>query len=424
MSRTEQGIGSEFSGLLAAAIDNPETREAVQQLAENQAALRRVATLVAHGAPSTEVFESVATEVGKLFDTDNTVVARYDDDRSATAIGSWSASGGGVAVGTRATIGGHNVMTIVAETRKPARVDVYDDASGEAAEIARGYGWRSSIAAPIVVEDRLWGLMYAATAGRESFPAGAEDRLAAFTDLIAIALANAESRSELAASRRRIVAASDEARRRIERDLHDGVQQQLVSLTMALEYRAAELPSGDAVKEALASVSKDLASILDSLVEIARGIHPAILAQGGLEAALKTLARRSAAPVELDARIDVELPDEVEVAAYYVVSEALTNAAKHANASAVQVAVATLDGILTLAIRDDGIGGAALGKGSGLIGLQDRVEALGGAISVQSPAGSGTSLLATLPITTEATEAAFRKGNVPRPSSDVGRPLG
>jgi signal transduction histidine kinase len=387
--------------LLTAAINNPEAREAVQQLAEEQAALRRVATLVAHGALATEVFESVATEVGRLFDTDNTVVARYDDDRTATAIGSWSVAGVGVPVGTRATIGGRNVMTIVAETRKPARVDAYKDASGEGAEIARSYGWRSSIAAPIVVEDRLWGLMYAATSSRASFPAGAEDRLAAFTDLIAIALANAESRSELAASRRRIVAASDEARRRIERDLHDGVQQQLVSLSIALANRAAELPAGDAVKEELVGVSKEIISILDGLVEIARGIHPAILTQGGLAAALKTLARRSAAPVTLDARLDVELPDEVQVAAYYVVSEALTNVAKHARASAVQVDVTTDDETLTLTVRDDGVGGAALGEGSGLVGLQDRVEALGGRIMVDSSPERGTSIRVTLPIASE-----------------------
>jgi signal transduction histidine kinase len=390
-------VGSELAELLAAAIDDPEARQAVQQLAEEQAALRRVATLVAHGAPSTEVFESVAAEVGSVLDTDVTVVVRYDDDGAATAIGSWSASGRRVPLGTRARVGGRNVLTMVAETRKPARVN-YEDATGDGAEVARQLGWQSSIAAPIIVEDRLWGLMYAATVTSESFPADAEDRLAAFTDLVAIALANAESRSQLAASRRRIVAASDEARRRIERDLHDGVQQQLVSLSLALSSRAHELPSGDAVREELARVSQDLASILDSLVEIARGIHPAILTQGGLAAALRTLARRSAVPVELDAHIDVEIPGDVEIAAYYVVSEALTNVAKHASASAVQADVSADDRTLTLTVRDDGVGGAALGKGSGLIGLQDRVEALGGKIMVESSPERGTSVVVSLPV--------------------------
>jgi signal transduction histidine kinase len=567
---TEERL-EKFTELVATAIGNTESRTALGVLVDEQAALRRVATLVARDAPSTEVFEAVATEVGKLLDTDVTVVGRYDGDGAATAIGSWSASGGGVPVGTRSAIGGHNVLTIVAETGKPARVEGYEDASGEAAEIARRYGWRSSIAAPISVEDRLWGVMLVATQRPEPFPAGAEDRLAAFTDLVATAvantearqalervaaeqaalrrvatlvaegataeelyagvatevaqvlgvsatildryesdgsavrlaashdrawtavesilelgmrwppepgsliarvyetgdaarvddysglggvigesvrkagvgsgcatpivvdgslwgairvfsregeslpadaetrlaaftelvataIANAESSAELAASRRRIVAASDDARRRIERDLHDGVQQQLVSLGLELGGMKADPPIGDALEEQLASVTDDVVSILDSLVEVARGIHPAILAQGGLEAALSLLARRSTVPVELDARIDGQLPDAVEVAAYYVASEALTNVAKHARASVVHIAVTTDEGTLTLAVRDDGVGGADLGGGSGLVGLRDRVEALGGTIAIDSPTGSGTRVVVTLPI--------------------------
>jgi signal transduction histidine kinase len=246
--------------------------------------------------------------------------------------------------------------------------------------------------------------MYAATAASEGFPAGAEDRLAAFTSLIATALANAESREslarvadELAASRRRIVAASDDARRRIERDLHDGVQQQLVSLILELSKRAADSPEGDILGKELARVSDDVGSILGGLVDIARGIHPAILARGGLAAALETLANRSVVPVELDLHIDTDLPDDVEVAAYYVVSEAMTNVAKYAHASSVHVAATTDDRVLTLRVRDDGVGGAVLGRGSGLIGLQDRVEALGGTITVESPPGGGTSITVALP---------------------------
>ena len=193
-----------FSRLVATAIANAESRDAVSRtrnalegVAAEQAALRRVATLVARVAPSTEVFETVATEVGKLFDTEITVLGRYGDDGVATAIGNWSASGRGVPAGTRSAVGGRNVLTMVAETGKPARVDGYDDASGEAGEIARRYGWRSSIAAPIVVEDRLWGVMLVATERPEPFPAGAEERLAAFTDLVATAIANTESRAEV-----------------------------------------------------------------------------------------------------------------------------------------------------------------------------------------------------------------------------------
>jgi signal transduction histidine kinase len=184
--------------------------------------------------------------------------------------------------------------------------------------------------------------------------------------------------------------------------LHDGVQQQLVSLGLKLGVMRADPPTGDALKEQLAGVTQDVGSVLDALVEIARGIHPAILAQGGLAAALKALARRSAVPVELHARIEGPLPDEVEVAAYYAAAEALTNTAKHARASVVHMDVTTDDGTLTLMVRDDGVGGVDLGKGSGLVGLQDRVEALGGTITIDSSPGSGTCVVVTLPMATES----------------------
>jgi signal transduction histidine kinase len=250
-------------------------------------------------------------------------------------------------------------------------------------------------------------------------PPGSEERLSAFTDLVATAIANAEGKSELAASRRRIVAASDDARRRIERDLHDGVQQQLVSLGLELGTMRVDPPTGDALQEQLASVTEDVASVLEALVETARGIHPAILSQGGLAAALKGLARRSAVPVELDACIDVKVPDEVEVAAYYVAAEALTNAAKHARASLVHMDVTTDGGTLTLMVRDDGVGGADPGGGSGLVGLHDRVEALGGKIKIDSSVGSGTCVVVTLPIATEPDQAIE---NVLRPPQELGSP--
>jgi PAS domain S-box-containing protein len=722
-----------FTELVATAIANTESCAARAVLTEEQAALRRVATLVARDAPPGEVFDAVAMEVGTLLDTDTTVVGRYDDDGAATAIGSWSAAPGGVPVGTRSLLGGRNVLTLVAETERPARIDGYHDASGEAADIARCYGWRSSIAAPILVEGRLWGVMLVATQRPEPFPAGAEERLAAFTDLVSTAvanaqaqdevrrfgdeqaalgrvatlvaagaapervftavveevasllglerielvryngdatgsviaasgehpfpagstwslddpsvmatvartrrsariddystlngeiartardagfqsaigapmnvdgrlwgviiaistdpepipdrskarlgqftelvatavanaearhalesvaaeqatlhriatlvaqgvqpeevfeavaeevaaatvgavigvmrfehdppaialvgaskevdtpigtrvciddalaaaevfrtgrsarvnradwssfgmhigeaerrlgvgstvatpiivggglwgtiaviardelspdteqrlekfaflvttaIANAEGKSELAASRRRIVAASDDARRRIERDLHDGVQQQLVSLGLELGAMKAHPPTGDALTEQLASLTEEVDSVFDALVEIARGIHPAILSQGGLAPALRALARRSAVPVELHAQIDDLLPDEVEVAAHYVVAEALTNAAKHARASVVHLDVTTDGGALMLTVRDDGVGGADPSGGSGLAGLQDRVEALGGTIRIDSSVGSGTSVVVTLPTET------------------------
>jgi len=713
-----------FTELVATAIANAESREALARLAEEQAALRRVATLVARDTPSTEVFDAVAAEVGKLLDTDITVVGRYDGDGAATAIGSWSTPGGGVPVGTRSAVGGHNVLTIVAETGKPARVDGYEDATGEAAEIARRFNWRSSIAAPIVVEGRVWGVMLVATKRPEPFPTGAEGRLAAFTDLVATAvantqahdevlrfgdeqaalgrvatlvaggvapeqvftavvnevssllglesielvrydgentgtviassgehpfpagstwsiddpsvmaavartkqrariddygdlqgeiarlarsagfqsaigapltvegrlwgvliaistdpepipersevrlgqftelvatavanaearqalervaaeqatlrriatlvaqgvepdqvfaavveevaasfdaiatvmrfdhdpatvllvgaskdidpigtrmdfdqavtsaevyrtgrsarveqtsararrrgiastvaspiivegsmwgviavnaeeelppdteqrlekftelvttaIANAEAKSELAASRRRIVAASDETRRQIERDLHDGTQQRLVSLGLAVRAAEANLPpEREDLSDELSRVAQGLADAVEDLQEISRGIHPAILSKGGLGPALRALAHRSPIPVNLDLATDVRLAEQMEVAAYFVASEALANAAKYSQASRIDVSLERRDGSLVLSVRDDGVGGADAARGSGIVGLNDRVEALGGSIRVDSRPEKGTKITAALPLDLE-----------------------
>jgi signal transduction histidine kinase len=397
-SDTEERL-ERFTELVATAIANAESRQALRALADEQAALRRVATLVARGAPPCEVFDAVAMEVGKLLDTDATVVLRYDSDGASTAIGTWSAAPGGVPVGTRSAIGGRNVLTLVAETARPARVDAYDDASGEAAEIARRHGWRSSIAAPIIVEGHLWGGMLAATSRPEPFPADAEERLAAFTDLVATAIANAESSAELAASRRRIVAAADEARRRIERDLHDGIQQRLIALT----YRARGITRqpADQLPGIVAELSEGLMEVSDELREVARGIHPTTLTKAGLESALNELARRCTVPIDIDVRLDERLPASVEAAAYYIAAEALTNVAKHAQANVVALIAARDDGALTVTVRDDGIGGVDADRGSGILGLTDRVEALGGTISIASPAGGGTTLSVRLPVTTQ-----------------------
>jgi len=223
-----------------------------------------------------------------------------------------------------------------------------------------------------------------------------------FTELLATAIANSENRSELAASRRRIVAASDDARRRIERDLHDGIQQQLVAVGMKLGELEASLPADAELTAQVGTVAGGLRNAIDDLREISRGIHPAILSHGGLGAALRTLARRSPVPVKLNAAIEGSLPERVEVAAYYVVSEALTNAARHAHASVADIEVAARDGELALEIRDDGVGGADQERGTGLIGLKDRVEALGGRIVVESPPDRGTSLVVTIPLEGEA----------------------
>jgi signal transduction histidine kinase len=395
---TEARLAS-FMELLAMAIANAESRAGLARLAEEQRALRGVATLVARGAAPEEVFAAVTEEVGQLLPVDHAVMCRYGPDGSITVFASWGSTAEYFPVGSHWILEGKDPTTLVFETGRPARVDRFADVSGSLADAVRETGVRSGVGAPIIVEDRLWGVMGAGSTLEQPLPADTEARLAAFTELLATAIANAESRAALAASRGRIVVAADESRRRIERDLHDGTQQQLVSLM--LELRAAEATQPPEVGELtaqLARTARGLAGVLEELREISRGIHPAILSSGGLGPALRALARRSAVPVELDLRAERRLPWHVEVAAYYVVSEALTNAAKHAQASVVNVELDTQDGALQLAIRDDGLGGANPKQGSGLIGLSDRVEALGGRLEVTSPAGSGTTLLIQIPL--------------------------
>jgi signal transduction histidine kinase len=388
-----------FTELVATAVANAESRAGLSRLAAEQAALRRVATLVAHGAAPEEVFAAVTGEIGELLPVDLADMGRYESDGTVTYVGAWGKALDHFPVGTRLLLGGKNLSTIVAQTGRSARIDSYADASGPIGIASREMGVRSAVATPLVVEGRLWGVMAADSTLERPLPADTEARLADFTELLATAIANAESRAALAASRARIVAAADDTRRRIERDLHDGTQQQLVSLM--LELRTAQTTEGlgtDALRAQLARTEQGLAGVLEELREISRGIHPPILSRGGLDQALKALARRSAVPVKLDLRAKRRLPEHLEVAAYYAVSEALTNAAKHAHASVVHVELDAQDAILQLAIRDDGIGGADLGQGSGLVGLSDRIEALDGMLQVTSPAGSGTTLLIEIPL--------------------------
>ena len=374
-------------------------RNEFARLAEEQAALRRVATVVARGAPPNEVFAAVTEEVGRLLQVQFANVGRYESDDTVTFVTSWSRTGDYFRAGARQILGGKNVVTLVFETGWSGRMDSCADASGAIGVFAREAGVRSAVATPIIVEGRLWGVMAAGSTLEQPLPSDTETRLAAFTDLVATAIANAESRAELGASRARIVATADETRRRIERDLHDGVQHRLVSLAFELRAVQAALPPelGE-VDGALSRVADGLSSVVDELREIASGIHPAILSKGGLAPALKTLARRFPLPVELEVRTEARLPQRIEVAAYYVVSEALTNAAKHARASVVHIDAEAVDHALRLSVRDDGAGGADPTRGSGLLGLQDRVEALGGAISIRSRPGAGTSVDVQLPL--------------------------
>ncbi|MFD9667878.1 DUF4118 domain-containing protein [Rhodococcus sp. NPDC059968] len=377
----------------------------LRALAEQQAALRRVATLVARVATSSEVFTAVTEELARVLGVFNTALFRFEPDDVSTLLASRTEPGvQQTPVGTRHPVEGENVVAMVSRTGRAARMDSHDNAAGVAAAYIRKLGVRSGVGAPIVVDGRLWGAATAGSTRREPLPPDTEARIADFADLVATAIANAETRAQLTASRARIVAAADEARRRLERDLHDGAQQRLVSLGLALRTVQASVPSAQAgVKEQISDVVQGLVGVSADLQEISRGIHPAIRSKGGLGPALEALARRSAVPVDLDVDLDLDarVPESTEVAAYYVVAESLTNAAKHARASEVNVRVRTDGGNLELSIRDDGVGGADPAKGSGLTGLRDRVEALGGQIEIASHAGNGTSLLVTIPFADE-----------------------
>jgi signal transduction histidine kinase len=374
------------------------SRDELRLLVNEQAALRRVATLVARAVPPNEVFAAVTTEVARLLGAQRTVLLRYQHDGTATLLGVDSESGLGPHVGEPLELHAGIPAEVVFRTGRATRMDE-TEAPSVVAQRARELGLRSYVGTPIVVEGRLWGAIVAGWAPEAPQSADIQGRMAEFTELVATAVANAESRTELAASRARVVAASDETRSRIERDLHDGTQQRLVSLALELRAVQAMVPSElDKLEGQLSGVADGLADTVENLQEITRGIHPAVLSEGGLGPALKTLARRSAVPVELDLRTDRRLPQQVERAAYYVASEALTNAAKHAQASVVQVKLEAEDGSVALSIRDDGVGGADSGHGSGLVGLTDRVEALGGKIEIASRPGTGTSLRVTIPI--------------------------
>jgi signal transduction histidine kinase len=388
-----------FTELVATAIANAESRATLARLAEEQAALRRVATLVARGIPPEGVFAAIAVEVGQLLPVDSASLCRYDPGGMLTFAAQWGTVVAHFPVGSRWALGGHNLGTLVLETGRPARIDSYADrSSGQLGASVREAAIRSAVATPIFVDGSLWGIIAAGSILEQPLPADTEARLASFTELMATAVANAESRAALAASRARIVAAADETRRQIERDLHDGTQQHLMSLM--LELRAAEATEPGEVNELrdqIERTAQGLAGVVGELREISRGIHPAILSRDGLAPALRALARRSALPVELDLRATGRLPEQIEVAVYYVVAEALTNAAKHAHASIVRVDLHAHDTSVRLVIRDDGVGGADPAQGSGLVGLRDRIEAVGGKVEVTSPAGHGTTLLIKFP---------------------------
>jgi signal transduction histidine kinase len=384
---------ADFFELAAMAIANTETDAQLRRLADMQASLRRLALLIAQGEPPQRVFAAVTKEVLRHFGEGGTArLLRFELDDTVTMLASDGVGGPIVEVGgvwESRPAGG--VVETVRRTGRPARVDDYRDLPG--GQPSSAHGLTSGVGMPIHVNGRLWGMIAVGT-GQGQLPHDLEARMTEFTDLVATTVADAQSRAELTNSRARIVAASDEARRRIERDLHDGVQQSLVAL--ALRLRSATLDP--ATGEEVASVGTDLMTVIEELRELSRGIHPAVLSDSGLRTALRALARRSPVPMTVDVRFDGRVPRAVEVGAYYVVSEMLANAAKHAGASRVVVEAETKDGLLTLRVRDDGIGGAHPQRGTGLLGLKDRIQALGGTFDVHSPAGGGTTITCRIPV--------------------------
>jgi signal transduction histidine kinase len=379
-------------------------RDELAGLADEQAGLRRVATLVAQGASAEKVVTAVAGEIGRLLPADYVLIGRYGSHgHEVTTAGSWRRDADSAGVPVVLSVQPGSVTDLVWRTEQPARMEAYGGAFAPAAPYARALGLRSSVGAPIKVEGQLWGIVIAATTREERMPDDTETRLGSFTELVSTAIANAEAQAELTASRARVIAAADEARRRFERDLHDGAQQRFVSASLRVRAAQGAVPPDlPEVAAELDDAAAELNGALDDLRDFARGIHPAILAGGGLRPALRVLASRSTVPVDLDVTTDSRLPERVELAAYYVVSESLTNAVKHGQASRVSVRVEAADGLLLVGIRDDGVGGAQLGRGSGLVGLKDRAEALGGRITLKSQPGEGTSLSLELPLTEDA----------------------
>jgi PAS domain S-box-containing protein len=368
----------------------------LHRLADEQAALRRVATAVAAEHDSAPLFALVSEEVGRLLEARTAHMFRFDNDGTGGAIiGGWGVRPEHVLPpGTRMNLDGDTAVTRVWRTGRAARMDTYEGAEGELAAQMRGYGVQAVVAAPVFLGGSLWGAVVVSSMDPESFPPDAEQRISYFAELAAQALANAQAREELAASRARIVAAGDAERRRLERNLHDGAQQRLVSLALMLRLAARRHPEdGD-----LARAGEELTHALQELRELARGIHPAVLTERGLEPAVRAVADCAPLPVELTVSIGTErLPGPVEAAAYYVVSEALANVAKYADASVVRITIDRVDATARIIVSDDGAGGAHPDGGSGLRGLADRVEALNGRLTIGSPLDAGTTLRADIP---------------------------
>jgi signal transduction histidine kinase len=391
---------AQFAELVSTAISNIESRAKVERLAAEQSALRRVATLVAREYLPEDLFATLAEELGVLLDVDGSAILRYEPDSTATVVAGWSDGAISIPLGQRFPLEEENLAEEVQGARHARPREDHEAAAGPIAAAVRALGMRAAVASPILVEGATWGVIAVLSREPGPLPLDTEERLREFSRHAGIAVANAKSRSDLAESRARIVRAGDEARRRFDRDLHDGAQQRLVSLGLELSAAEASMPPelGE-LRQRLSELRSALNEVLDELRELSRGLHPAVLAEAGLNAALSSLARRSSVPVDLRIELGTERFEEpIEVAAYYVASEALTNTAKHARASRVEVSARQCDGWLELMVSDDGRGGADASNGSGLTGLVDRVEAIAGTINIDSRADLGTAVHVRLPV--------------------------
>jgi signal transduction histidine kinase len=393
---TESRLG-QFTELMATAIANTESHATADRLTEEQAALRRVATLAADGASPTAVFDAVAAAMERLLDADRVALGRYEAGAEVTIVAHRGMEAWRLPAGSRVSHGGEGVASLVRRTERPARVEELELADDASAQAARVLGVGPVVGAPIVVDGRLWGCIAVSWHGREPPPPDTEQRMAQFAELLETAIANADSHDQLTASRTRLLTAADEARRRVVRDLHDGAQQRLVHTVITLKLAQRALRQGDEKAEALIGEALEHAEQGNAeLRELVHGILPAVLTRGGLRAAVDAVAAR----LELPVRVDVparRFPAEIEASAYFIVAEALTNVVKHARAGCAQVSASVEDGVLDVAVRDDGIGGADP-QGHGLVGMSDRAAALGGRLEIESPIGDGTLVAATLPL--------------------------
>ena len=381
-------------------MERSDSDASLEELVHEHAALRRVATLVAREPSPAEVFEAVAREVGTLLGARRAQLVRVASAEEGIVAASWSdGTLQPVPVGHRAPLDGRGVLGRMLRDPRPVRIEDWDEAGGGVATLMRSLGIRSGAAGPIVIGGRVWGAVSAVWSHAAEMPVGAEDRVGAFAELVAYAIENAEARDEIAASRARLVEAADAARRRIERDLHDGAQQRLVAAALDLTLLEQQLerdPAG--ARSVLARARAQLDGGLSELRDLARGIHPSVLTDRGLAVALEGLVKRAPMPVDLRVDIPDRLDTGIEAATYFLVSEAITNAAKHARADTVMVEVVAGHGdTVVISVTDDGVGGAQTGRGSGLGGLTDRVEAVGGRLEITSPVGEGTRICARLP---------------------------